>query len=50
MTHNLLRCELWLDTLSDRVDYCLELFRYGLDTKALEGLWMAIFFVWRECS
>ncbi len=44
-----LRCEMWLETLSERVDYCLEVVRQGITVEMIEGLWIAVFFVWREC-
>ncbi len=50
MTHNLLRCELWLDTLQWRLDECIEVFRYGVPYEMLEKLLLSIFFVMRECQ
>jgi len=44
MTHNILRCELWLDTLIGHVEEAKELFRWGLEVDVLESIWMSVFF------
>lgn len=50
MTHNLLRCELWLGVLEQRVDDLIEGFRWGLDWSQFEKVWMAIWFVTGVCE
>lgn len=49
MTHNILRCDIWLNVLRDRVDDCIELLHRGIPDDMLDKLILAVFFVIREC-
>ena len=49
MTHNMLRCELWLDTLEERLHTVIDNFRMEVTDEMLDQFLMAMFFVFREC-
>lgn len=49
MTHDVLRCDLWLNLLIDRVNDCIELIRRGIPDEILDKLILTVFFVIREC-
>ena len=50
MTHDILRCDLWLNVLHDRVHGMMDVFRWGIEDEMIEKTILAIFFVMRSCS
>lgn len=49
MTHDILRCDIWLNVLADRVQDCIELIRRGIPDEMLDKLILTMFFVIDRC-